>query len=164
MLAVVRRSGRLVRDPDALFATKAVARRLPFDFVVDALADASPQTRPMFGATAVYVGDKIVFILRDKAGASGDGCNGVWLATTEEHHASLRRELPGMRSIAVFGDGTTGWQMLAAEDDGFEEQALRACELVLAGDVRIGKVPKARRPRGVARRPKPPGGSRRGKR
>jgi hypothetical protein len=69
-----------------------------------------------------------------------------------------------MRSIAAFGDGATGWQMLAAEDDGFEEQALRACELVLTGDARIGKVSKARRPRGLARRAEPPGGSRRGKR
>jgi hypothetical protein len=153
-LAVVRRSGRLVREPDALFAARTPARKLPFDFAVEALAEAAPETKPMFGSTAVYVGDKIVFILRQKAGASArDGCNGVWIATTEEHHASLRRELPGLRSIAVFGDGTTGWQMLAAEDDGFEEQVLRACELGLAGDERIGKVPKSRRPRG----PRAPG-------
>ena len=46
-----------------------------------------------------------------------------------------------MRSIAVFGGGTTGWQMLAAEDDGFEESVMRLCELNVAGDPRIGKVP-----------------------
>jgi hypothetical protein len=52
-----------------------------------------------------------------------------------------------MRSIRVFGRGETGWQVLPAEDDGFEEQALRACQLVIAGDERIGKVPKKRAPK-----------------
>jgi len=30
--------------------------------------------------------------------------NGVWLATTEEHHESLRREFRNMRSIQVLGE------------------------------------------------------------
>jgi hypothetical protein len=35
--------------------------------------------------------------------------------------------------------------VLPAAASDFEEAALRACELVLARDPRIGKVPKARR-------------------
>jgi hypothetical protein len=97
----------------------------------------------MFGCLAVYVEDKIVFILRDKRDETAD--NGVWLATTEEHHESLRRELRNMRSIEVFGKAKTGWQVLPAGAHDFEEAALRACELVLAGDPRIGKVPGGRR-------------------
>jgi hypothetical protein len=69
----------------------------------------------------------------------------VWLATTEEYHESLRRGFPNMRSIQVFGRKVTGWQVLPADAKDFEEAALRACELVLAGDPRIGKVPGARR-------------------
>ena len=88
--------------------------------------------------------DKIVLILRDKPGSTAD--NGVWLATTEEHHESLRREFPNMRSIQVLGKPVTGWQVLPADVPDFEEAALRACELVLAGDPRIGKVPGSRRP------------------
>ena len=49
------------------------------------------------------------------------------LATTREHHDSLRRR-----------------QVLPADAADFEEAALRACDLVLAGDARIGKVPGAR--------------------
>ncbi|MFZ0824196.1 MAG: hypothetical protein WAM87_11105, partial [Terriglobales bacterium] len=41
----------------------------------------------------------------------------------------------------------TGWQVLPADAPDFEEAALRACEFVLAGDPRIGKVPGARRPK-----------------
>ncbi len=103
----------------------------------------SPRTHPMFGCLAVYIEEKIVLILRDKRDETAD--NGVWLATTEEHHESLRREFPNMRSIQVFGKKVTGWQVLPADAPDFEEAALRACELIVARDPRIGKVPGARR-------------------
>jgi hypothetical protein len=125
----------------------ALKRRkpIPFEFVLDALSPLEPVTHPMFGCLAIYVGSKIVLILRDKQGADPD--NGVWLATTEEHHESLRGEFPHMRSIGVFGKAVTGWQVLPADAPDFEEAALRACELVMARDPRIGKVPKAKKPR-----------------
>ncbi|HEX3770467.1 MAG TPA: hypothetical protein VHV30_06370 [Polyangiaceae bacterium] len=132
------------RDPDAIFASSSRGPKMPFAFVFDAVADAGAYTKRFFGCTAIYLGEKIVFVLRDKADAVAD--NGVWIATTREHHEALRPELPSMRSIGVFGaDRDTGWQVLPADDDGFEEQAMRACELALAGDPRIGKVPKKRR-------------------
>ena len=96
----------------------------------------------MFGCLAVYVGEKIVLILREKPGQSLD--NGVWLATTREHHESLRGEFPSMRSIQVLGKKVTGWQVLPADAPDFEEAAMRACELIIARDPRIGKVPASR--------------------
>ena len=97
----------------------------------------------MFGCIAVYIQEKIVLILRDKPNATAD--NGVWLATTEEHHKSLRRDFPNMRSIKVLGKDVTGWQVLPTDAPDFEESALHACDLVLAGDPRIGKVPTMRK-------------------
>jgi hypothetical protein len=124
---------------------RAVKRRkaIPHEFVLEALAVLSPWTRSMFGCLAVYVEDKIVLILRDRPNATAD--NGVWLATTCEHHQSLRRAFPNMRSISVLGKKVTGWQLLPADAPDFEESALAACELVAAGDPRIGKVPGAKR-------------------
>lgn len=101
----------------------------------------------MFGCLAVYVEDKIVLVLRDKAGASAD--NGVWLATTRDHHESLLREFPNMRSIGVLGKKVTGWQVVPADAPDFEEAAMHACELIIARDPRIGKVPASRRPSSV---------------
>jgi hypothetical protein len=112
-----------------------VARRrkaVPHQFVLDAIVALSPITRPMFGCLAVYVENKIVLILRDKRDETAD--NGVWLATTEDHHDSLRREFPNMRSIRALGKGVTGWQALPADAPDFEEAALRACERILAKD------------------------------
>jgi len=127
---------------DSLFAIKR-RKAVPYEFVLDAIAGLSPYTRPLFGCLAVYVKDKIVLVLRDKRESTVD--NGVWLATTVEHHASLRREFPNMRSIKVLGKAVTGWQVLPVDAPDFEEAAQRACELILAGDPRIGKLPGTRR-------------------
>src|SRR5580692_9270123 len=130
--------------PEALDASLLPKQRkpIPHAFVLDAISTLSPYTRPMFGCLAIYVKDKIVLILRDKPTNTVD--NGVWLATTQEHHHSLRHEFPNMRSIQVLGKPVTGWQVLPVGAPDFESAALWACELVLAGDARIGKIPGAR--------------------
>lgn len=69
----------------------------------------------------------------------------------------MRREFPNMRSIQVFGKKVTGWQVLPIDAPDFEESALRASELVVASDPRIGKVPGAKRtsgPKQAAKSPK----------
>jgi hypothetical protein len=138
LMPVSRRNiAHLDRVGLALKPRKAV----PHEFVLDAIAELSPRTRSMFGCLAVYVEDKIVLILRGKTPD-----NGVWLATTQEHHQSLRRDFPNMRSIGLFGKEVTDWQILRSDSPDFEEAALRACELIVARDPRIGEVPKARRP------------------
>ena len=149
-----RRNSPALLLGDPLFAPKH-RKVVPHEFVLDAIAPLLPRTRPMFGCLAVYVEDKIVLILRDKRDKAAD--NGVWLATTEEHHEGLRREFPNMRSIQVLGKDVTGWQNLPADAPDFEEAVLRACELVVARDPRIGKVPGARRPSGSGAKtaPKP---------
>jgi hypothetical protein len=132
---------------DALFGAKP-RKAVPYPFVLEAVDALMPETRPFFGCLAVYVGNKIVLILREKHDETGG--DGVWLATTAEHHESLRREFPNMRSIGLLGRDITHWQILPAEAPDFEEAALRACELIVAGDPRIGKVPKSRRASGAA--------------
>ena len=132
------------RDPLSERAFPFKRRKtVPHQFVLDALAELDIRTNPMFGCLAVYVGEKIVLVLRDKREPSAD--NGVWLATTHEHHDSLRREFPSMRSIQVFGKNVTGWQVLPSDATDFEEAAMRACELTIAGDERLGKIPASRR-------------------
>jgi hypothetical protein len=117
--------------------------RVPHEFVLDALEPVDPVTKPMFGCLAVYVKEQIVLILRDHRDHRAD--NGVWLATGPEHHDSLRREFLHMRSIRIFGTPMTSWQLLPADASDFEESALHACELVMARDPRIGRVPGRRR-------------------
>ena len=82
--------------------------------------------------------------------------NGVWIATKKEHHPSLKKLFPFMRSIYILSDGKaeTEWQMLPLDADDFESSAIKACELILRGDERIGRIPKPKR-KSAARNPKP---------
>lgn len=117
----------------------------PFAFVLEELAPLAPVTRPLFGCLAIYIGEKIVLALRRKEIQTED--NGVWLATSAEHRESLKADLPSLRSIQLFGDGPTGWQVLPEDSPDFATEVHQACELIRRGDPRIGKVPKPKKGR-----------------
>ncbi len=102
-----------------------------------------PTVRPMFGCYAVYVSEKLVLILRQRNDYTDD--NGVWLAAAHEHHPSLKKEFPCMRSVRLLGAVETVWQNIPVDDDDFEELVLKACALIVKGDVRIGKIPKVKK-------------------
>lgn len=117
---------------------------IPFHFILENLAAIKPETRPMFGCTAVYSGSKILMILREKEG--GDVDNGIWLATVPEHHESLQKTFKKMRGITIFGEKGS-WQLLPSDALDFEEAANLMCELILKRDPRIGKIPNAKKPK-----------------
>ena len=114
-------------------------QKIQFEFVLDYLYACNPNVKPMFGCHGVYVGNKIVLILRNKKNNTQD--NGVWMATTLEHHKSLKKEFPNMRSISVLGPSVTGWQLLPMQTDDFESSVIKLCDYILKGDARIGKIP-----------------------
>jgi hypothetical protein len=120
---------------------------LPFEFVLEALIGLHPVTKPMFGCHAVYVDHKIVLILRERVDHTKD--NGVWIATTKAHHQSLKNDFPSLRSIGVLGGGETAWQILPLDADDFEESVSKVCQFIKHKDPRIGKIPKAKKPRKV---------------
>src|SRR5579862_8566749 len=137
------------RAPDRFDLVLKPRKTVPHEFVLDEIASLAPRTRSMFGCQAVHVQEKIVLILREKADSPMD--NGIWLATTREHHESLRRDFPSMRSIRVLGKEVTGWQVLPSDSPDFEQAALRACELIVAKDPRIGKIPARSKARSSTR-------------
>lgn len=123
-------------------ATKK-AKAVPFAFVLDELERLAPYTRPMFGCTAVYVGERIALILRDRGPRDAD--NGVWIAFAPEHSASVTSELPALTRISIFGDKVAGWMKLSESSPSFEDDVMHVCERLLAKDPRFGKVPKPKR-------------------
>lgn len=94
----------------------------------------------MFGCHAVYLGEKIVLMLRNKESHRSD--NGVWLAIAPEHHQSLWKIFPSMRAVRLLGERATAWKNIPVESDDFEESVLTACDMIVRNDPRIGKVPK----------------------
>jgi len=118
-------------------------QKIPFEFVLEELDRVHPRVRPMFGCYAIYVGEKLVLILRQRKDHIDD--NGVWLAIPREHHESIKKEFPCMRSVRLLGNVETVWQNIPVGEDDFEELVLKACELIRRGDARIGKIPKQKR-------------------
>jgi hypothetical protein len=114
-------------------------KRIPFKFVLEELEKLRPLVRPMFGCYAVYVGDKIMLIIRDKGVSEPD--DGVWIATQHEHHDSLRKMLPSLQSIRILGESVTKWQNIPKNSLTFEEEVMKVCEMILRSDPRIGNVP-----------------------
>ena len=121
-------------------ASASAKRQAPFQFVLDELLPIRPITRQMFGFTYVYLDEKLLLSLR--ASVKQPQYNGVWLYTEAEHIESLRREFPQLprRYFWRSRKSGSGWVILAAGLEDFEEYAFRACELILRGDQRIGRV------------------------
>jgi len=126
------------RAPDPFTPRTVPKKPVAYDFVLDELAELSLSTRPMFGSTAVYVEDRIVFILRQK----GDADDGVWVVFDRERASEVLELLPRLRAIDVLGGRAGGWRKLAADSPSFEDDVLSACRLVKRGDPRIGKIPE----------------------
>jgi hypothetical protein len=128
------------------------ANKTKFPFIIEELENSrlSPrfQVRAMFGSHAVYIDDKIVFILRKKGDAKTIRDDGMWVASLPEHNVSLLRDFPELRPIELFQDrgrrGFTGWLILPDSEARFEENAMAICQLVINEDPRIGKLPKER--------------------
>jgi hypothetical protein len=123
---------------------------LPFNFVFEYLLPKEPLVKPMFGCHALYLGKKIVIILRKRG--THTGMNGVWFATSREHHGTLRKLIPSMRSIPMLGKHPTNWQMIPEKSSDFESGVITVCRLVVKGDPRIGKIPARKRPAGRSAR------------
>jgi hypothetical protein len=100
----------------------------------------------MFSGFAVYLGDRIVCMLRDHHKSPQD--NGVWLVLsdiTSPTDLTPRRDFPSIRSIELLGDKIGHWLLIPSDSPSFETEALHACDLLLRGDKRIGRIPKSRR-------------------
>lgn len=119
------------------------SKPVPFAFVLDKLASLSPHTRPMFGCLAVYLGERIVMVLRDKGPIDAD--NGVWLAFEPEREAEVFRAFPRLQAIEVFSASVRGWRKLSSRSPEFEDDVLDACRRISAGDTLLGKLPGRRK-------------------
>jgi hypothetical protein len=121
-------------------------RNPPYAFVLEALASLNPEVRRMSSGFAVYVGDRIVCMLRDHEKSPVD--NGVWLVLSEgtnPEDRALRREFPSIRPIKLLGNKIRHWLLIPSDGSNFEVEALHACDLLLRHDARFGRVPESRR-------------------
>lgn len=120
-------------------------KAIPFPFVIDELESLRPTIRSVFGFTHVYLEDKLLFSLRDSTTQTGS--NGIWLYTTTEQADSLAREFTDLPRRQIWRSGKKAWIILASRLPEFEEHAFKACELILRGDRRIGRLSRRMSPK-----------------
>ena len=116
----------------------SIDKKTPFRFVLDELEPIRPRVKRAFGFTYVYLDGKLLCGLRDSPKLPS--CNGLWLFTTTEHIESLGREFPELPRRYLWRSGKKAWVILASRLEFFEEYAFKACELMLNGDRRVGRV------------------------
>ena len=111
---------------------------IPYEFVFDYLPG-DIITKKMFGMHYVYWRKKIMLILRQRL--NEPEFNGVWIATNKLHHDSLQKDVPELGSFIWDGNEQRGnWLVIRDGVDGFEEAAIKVCELISHGDPRIGNL------------------------
>ena len=123
--------------------TPSIHRDVPFSFVLEELASLRPTVKRMFGFTYVYLDDRLLLSLRNSK--KQPGSNGMWVYTTADQLESLASEFDQLSRRYLWRSGKNAWVILAAKLEGFEEFALRACELILQGDRRIGRLSRGGR-------------------
>jgi len=97
----------------------------------------------VFGFTYLYLGERLLCALRDSKKKTGS--NGLWLFTTTEHLESLGREFPELSRRYHWRSGKNAWVILPSRLAEFEEYAFKACELLLKGDRRIGRITRGKK-------------------
>jgi hypothetical protein len=112
-------------------------KKIPFAFALEELDAMAPLIKPMFGGFVVYIGEKMTLFLYEQE--KWPGFKGVSLATTPEHYRSLAQEFSSTRDAEVQKIGKRPWLLIPAGAADFEEQVMKACELILKGDPRIGR-------------------------
>ncbi len=117
-------------------------KQVPFPFVLDELQSIRPTIKRAFGFTYIYLDEKLLCGLRNSL--KQPGSNGVWLFTTTEHVDSLGKEFPQLPRRYLWRSGKNAWVILASRLENFEEYAFKACELILNGDGRVGRLTRGK--------------------
>ena len=121
-----------------------IKKKVPFAFALEELDAMAPLIKPMFGGFVVYIGGRMTLFLYDRDKLPPQ-FKGVSLATTPEHYRNLAQEFSSTRDAAPQKIGKHPWLHIPADAVDFEEQVLKACEMILNGDPRIGRAPEEKK-------------------
>jgi hypothetical protein len=117
-----------------------MSKQTPFQFILDELTPIRPNITRAFGFTYVYLDDLLLCCLR--ASEKAPSTNGMWIFTTTEFVDSLGSEFQDLPRRYLWRSKANAWVVLPSRLEHFEEHAFKACELILNGDRRIGRVSK----------------------
>ena len=133
----------------SILKSPKASNRPPFEFILDALEGLDLHTRRMFGCTAIYVGEKIMFVMyKPEQNETASGLKkdiGIWVCIPKEYTLEMKAAFPQLKGVSFFEDENSAWQCLPESHPDFEELALKFCKIIKKGDPRIGRIPKPKK-------------------
>lgn len=111
--------------------------RVPYDFVLRYLYPVRPQIRKMLGGYALFVNKKNIMLLRERE--NHPEYNGIFVATQPEYFDALEAEIHASPMEFDIDGSEHCWIFISEDLEDFDAKVKIACELVKAGDERIGK-------------------------
>jgi hypothetical protein len=118
------------------------AGKIPYNFVLDYLTRIDIVIKPMFGCYGIYAGGKLCLFLMDRdkplvRRVAEVLQKGIYVATVTDHVDLLKNVFPAAE-FEMLKEGKV-WMYVPEASAEFEEYVIRACELISAGDPRIGR-------------------------
>lgn len=92
----------------------------------------------MLGSYILELDKKILFLLRDKE--NQPEYNGVFVATQPQYYDALLQEIHASQMEVDIDGVVHSWLFISEDLEDFEQKIKIACELIKAGDLRIGKI------------------------
>ncbi len=110
---------------------------VPYDFVIRMLYPIRPTIKKMLGGYALHHQQKWLLFLREKD--TQPEFNGVFVATQPEYFEALQKTIHQSKMSFDLDGSYDSWIFISEDLPDFEAKVQKACDLIKAGDERIGK-------------------------
>lgn len=122
--------------------SKRYEDKIPFRFILDYLVGVDIIIKPMFGCYGIYASGRLCLFLvnRKQPLKRPEGKpmpKGIYIATTSDHTDQLKTIFAGAEFELLKEKKV--WIFVSESSKKFEEYAIKACEMIISGDSRIGR-------------------------
>lgn len=111
--------------------------KVPYDFVLRYLYPVTPKIKKMLGCYGLFVNEKLLLLLRDRG--NQPEFNGIFVATQPEFFDALQIQIHVSNMIFNLDGVPHTWIFLSEDLADFDAKVKKTCEMIKAGDERIGK-------------------------
>ncbi len=112
--------------------------KVPYSFVLQYLHPVRPAIKQILGCYALVHNQKLLLLLRERD--NQPEFNGVFVATEPKFFDELQNEIHSSNMEFDIDGAPHSWLFISEDLNDFEAKVQKACDLIKAGDNRIGKT------------------------
>ena len=114
-----------------------MSNKIPYDFVLNYLYPLKPEIKKMLGGYGILEKGKLLLLLRHRE--IYPEFNGVFVAAQPQFFDALQKEIHLSKMDFNLDGVPHSWIFISEDLPDFEEKVRKTCEMIKAGDERIGK-------------------------